>query len=301
MNAITVTASGFSLSGPLVAGEPGAVSVSGVELAENAALSLAMTARFPDALLASCDLAEDEETPGTWTGTLDTCTKQTAFYFQTARADEARPVALELIDTAHRESIARISAPIVNSALLPSPFGPGGKDASPVLIPVPGAKGDKGDKGDPGTGIASPDGTVIASIQDGTNSILLTHPYRVKFSSNSGATYDGTHFFVWEETDASTLDGWPTSGQLADSNAYLEYGKTVAEFNAGTALAVRMKDMTTAGGTAYIAVGVRNKSGDITSGNISAWTNGIWKNNGVYTNLLFFKEQIDSIVPVETR
>ena len=297
MNTITVTASGFALSGPLVAGEPVAVSVSGIEFADGARPCLTIRARFPNALLASADLSWDANAEE-WTGTLYTATKQTVLAFLTARADEARPVALELIDAEHSQSVARISASMLNSSLLPTDNPP---DAhGPEYLGVPGEKGDKGDKGDPCTDIASPDGTVIASIQNGTNSILLTHPYRAKYSGNSGDAYDGDHFFAWAETDASTLDGWPTSGQMADSKAYLESGKTVAEFNAGTALAVRMKDMTTAGGTAYVAVGVRNKTGDIVSGNITAWTGGMWKNNNVSQNLLFFKNQIDSIVPSET-
>lgn len=147
MPAITINASGFVLSGPLVAGEPVAVSVSGLTLAEGAALSLTCTARFPDALLASVELVADEQTSGTWTGELDTATKQAAIYFLTARADEARAVVLELVDTANRDSLARVSAPMLNSSLLPKPDKAEG--ASPLMIPGP--QGPQGPKGDPQT------------------------------------------------------------------------------------------------------------------------------------------------------
>jgi hypothetical protein len=54
-----------------------------------------------------------------WTGELDTATKQTALFFATARADERRDAVLELV--AGRESLARLSAPMLNSILCPRP------------------------------------------------------------------------------------------------------------------------------------------------------------------------------------
>ena len=151
MPSITINESGFVLDGPLVAGEPAAVSVSGLTLAEGAALTLTCTARFPDALLASVELTQGDG--GAWGGVLDTATKQAALYFLTARADEARAVVLELVDTANRDSLARVSAPMLNSSLLPKPDKAEG--ASPLMIPGPpgpqGEQGPQGPKGDPQT------------------------------------------------------------------------------------------------------------------------------------------------------
>lgn len=159
MPTITINASGFVLDGPLVAGEPAAVSVSGLSLAEGASLSLTCTARFPDALLASVALTQGDG--GAWGGTLDTATKQAALYFLTARADEARAVVLELVDTANRDSLARVSAPMLNSSLLPKPDKAEG--TSPLMIPGPpgpqgeqGPQGPKGPQGKPGTSIPLP-------------------------------------------------------------------------------------------------------------------------------------------------
>jgi len=137
---IAITSSGISLDGPLVAGEKVAVSVSGLSLAAEDKPTLALLARFPDALLASVELAESE-TAGTWTGELDTATKQTALFFATARADERRDAALELV--AGRTSLARLTVPMANSALCPKPDG--SPFASPVYVPVPGPPGQGGD------------------------------------------------------------------------------------------------------------------------------------------------------------
>lgn len=137
---IAITASGIALDGPLVAGERIAVSVSGLALAAEDKPTLALLARFPDALLASVELAESE-TAGTWTGELDTATKQTALFFATARADERRDAALELV--AGRASLARLTVPMANSALCPKPDG--SPFASPVYVPVPGPPGTGGD------------------------------------------------------------------------------------------------------------------------------------------------------------
>ena len=131
---VSITASGIALDGPLVAGEKVAVSVSGIALAAEDKPTLALLARFPDALLASVELAEDAQTPGTWTGELDTATKQTALFFATARADERRDAALELVSG--RASLARLTVPMANSALCPKPDG--SPFASPVYVPVPG-------------------------------------------------------------------------------------------------------------------------------------------------------------------
>lgn len=137
---IAINSSGISLDGPLVAGEKVAVSVSGLSLAAEDKPTLALLARFPDALLASVELAESG-TAGTWTGELDTATKQTALFFATARADERRDAALELI--AGRVSLARLTVPMANSALCPKPDG--SPFASPVYVPVPGPPGQGGD------------------------------------------------------------------------------------------------------------------------------------------------------------
>lgn len=168
MPAITINASGFVLDGPLVAGEPASVSVSGLSLAAGASLSLTCTARFPDALLASVELTQGDG--GAWGGVLDTATKQAALYFLTARADEARAVVLELVDTANRDSLARVSAPMLNSSLLPKPDKAEG--ASPLMIPGPpgpqgeqgpeGPQGEQGERGEQGpqgaTGATGPQG-----------------------------------------------------------------------------------------------------------------------------------------------
>jgi hypothetical protein len=138
---IAITSSGISLDGQLVAGEKVAVTVSGLSLAAEDKPTLALLARFPNALLASVELAEDAQTPGTWTGELDTATKQTALFFATARADERRDAVLELVSG--RVSLARLTVPMANSALCPKPDG--SPFASPVFIPVPGPPGTGGD------------------------------------------------------------------------------------------------------------------------------------------------------------
>lgn len=199
---ISVTPSAFTLSGPLVAGERVGVSVSGFSFAEGIAPALALSARFPAALLASVELAPSPwgfadglleaaqshfadapwaadsrlEADGTdiwiigngyepgdfdhgttiaaatlsadglalamangmpfavaivpvgspvatrageWGGELDTATRATGAFMLTARADERRDAVLELV--AGRESLARLSAPMLNSILCPRP------------------------------------------------------------------------------------------------------------------------------------------------------------------------------------
>ena len=199
---ISVTPSAFTLSGPLVAGERVGVSVSGFSFAEGIAPALALSARFPAALLASVELAPSpwgfadglleaaqshfadapwaadsrREADGTdiwiigngyepgdfdhgttiaaatlsadglalamangmpfavaivpvgspvatrageWGGELDTATRATGAFMLTARADERRDAVLELV--AGRESLARLSAPMLNSILCPRP------------------------------------------------------------------------------------------------------------------------------------------------------------------------------------
>lgn len=175
MNTITVTASGFALSGPLVAGEPVAVTVSGVEMADGAAPCLTIRARFPNALLASAALSLDANA-GAWTGTLYTATKQTVLAFLTARADEARPVALELLDAEHSESIARISASMLNSSLLPTDNPP---DAhGPEYLGVPGPEGPEGPEGPAGKdgkdGADGKDGSDGADGKDGSPGAAAT-------------------------------------------------------------------------------------------------------------------------------
>ena len=155
---IAITSSGISLDGPLVAGEKVAVTVSGLALAAEDKPTLALLARFPDALLASVELAESE-TAGTWTGELDTATKQTALFFATARADERRDAALELV--AGRVSLARLTVPMANSALCPKPDG--SPFASPVYVPVPGPPGQGGDPYDQAPQM---DGEASAGVSD---------------------------------------------------------------------------------------------------------------------------------------
>lgn len=113
---ITITAAGITVDN-LVAGAPIAVTASGLVLAENAALAIALTARMPDALVAMSELAEGDIS-GTFTGTLHTATREMGRYFFAARADERRMVSVELLDTANRALIARVTVPIENSALL---------------------------------------------------------------------------------------------------------------------------------------------------------------------------------------
>jgi len=136
---ITINATGITVSGPLIAGEPVAVTASGLSLPEGAALTLALSSRAPNALLASCVLAESEETPGTWTGTLETASRQMAVYFATAAADDTRPAVLELVETTTRDSLALLVTSIRNSALIPSSSPCA---VAPVYIPVPGPPGD---------------------------------------------------------------------------------------------------------------------------------------------------------------
>ena len=56
---------------------------------------------------------------GEWGGELDTATRATGAFMLTARADERRDAVLELV--AGRESLARLSAPMLNSILCPRP------------------------------------------------------------------------------------------------------------------------------------------------------------------------------------
>jgi hypothetical protein len=156
---ITISASGIALDGPLVAGEKVAVTVSGLALAAEDNPTLALLARFPDALLASVELAESADAPGTWTGELDTATKQTALFFATARADERRDAALELVSG--RASLARLTVPMANSALCPKPDG--SPFASPVYVPVPGPPGQGGDPYDQAPQM---DGEASAGVSD---------------------------------------------------------------------------------------------------------------------------------------
>jgi hypothetical protein len=156
---IAITSSGITLDGPLVAGEKVAVTVSGLALAAEDKPTLALLARFPDALLASVELAEDADAPGSWTGELDTATKQTALFFATARADERRDAALELVSG--RVSLARLTVPMANSALCPKPDG--SPFASPVYVPVPGPPGQGGDPYDQAPQM---DGEASAGVSD---------------------------------------------------------------------------------------------------------------------------------------
>ena len=168
---ISISSSGIALDGPLVAGEKVAVSVSGLSLAAEDKPTLALLARFPDALLSSVELAEDEDAPGTWTGELDPATKQTALFCATARADERRDAALELVSG--RASLARLAVPMANSALCPKPDG--SPFASPVYVPVPGPRGAQGEPG-PLRGrqyaYTVADGDTIALPEDATSVIV---------------------------------------------------------------------------------------------------------------------------------
>ena len=186
---IAITSSGISLDGPLVAGEKVAVSVSGLSLAAEDKPTLALLARFPDALLASVELTESD-TPGTWTGELDTATKQTALFFATARADERRDAALELVSG--RVSLARLTVPMANSALCPKPDG--SPFASPVYVPVPGPPGTCGDPYDQAPemdGEASP-GTVDEYARGDHR-----HPTDESRASTEDATLYAASFGDW--------------------------------------------------------------------------------------------------------
>ena len=116
---ITISPTAFALSGPLVAGAVVDVSVSGFGFETEDKPTLALQSRFPAALLASVELSATD-TPGTWIGTLDTATRETAAFMLTARADERRDALLELV--AGRESLARLAVPLVNSALIRAAF-----------------------------------------------------------------------------------------------------------------------------------------------------------------------------------
>lgn len=134
---INITPEGIAIAdGPLVGGERVPVAVSGLDLASGAALALVLRAQSPAAELATAELVRGDG--DTWTGTLDTATRQAAVFFATAAADEARTVVLELLDTATRDSLALLAAPLRNSALLPalSPCA-----VSPVYLGTPGPAG----------------------------------------------------------------------------------------------------------------------------------------------------------------
>ena len=191
---IAITSSGIALDGPLVAGEKVAVSVSGITFAEGSTPTLALLARFPDALLASVELAEDAETPGTWTGELDTATKQTALFFATARADERRDAALELVSG--RVSIARLTVPMANSALCPKPDG--SPFASPVYVPVPGPPGTGGDPYDQAPEM---DGEASA----GTTEKYARGDHRHPTDESRASTEDATLY-------AASFGDWVASG-----------------------------------------------------------------------------------------
>lgn len=135
---INITPDGIAIAdGPLVGGERVPVSASGLDLAEDAALALVLRAQSPAATLATAELVRGDE-GGTWTGTLDTATRQAAMFFATAAADEARTVVLELLDTATRDSLALLAAPLRNSALLPS-LSP--CSVEPIYLGTPGPAG----------------------------------------------------------------------------------------------------------------------------------------------------------------
>lgn len=160
--AINITADGIAIeNAPLVAGERVPVTASGLALADGAALTLVLEARAPTFQIANVALVEDAET-GVWSGTLETATRQAAVLFATAGADESRPVVLELIDTANRDSLAILPATLRNSALIPAatPCAVG-----PVYLPVPGPPGEQGPPGDPRTPSDTPpamDGAAFA-------------------------------------------------------------------------------------------------------------------------------------------
>lgn len=199
MNTIAVTASGFALSGPLVAGEPVAVSVSGVEFADGARPCLTIRARFPNALLASADLAWDANA-GAWKGTLYTATKQTVIAFLTARADEARPVALELLDAEHSESVARISVSMLNSSLLPTDNPPDAQ--GPEYLGVPGEKGDKGDEGGGALKIGTPQSVSTASASVAFRAGEIVSVY--VDAGEDAPTVDVSGAPVWTEGEVGT-------------------------------------------------------------------------------------------------
>ena len=218
---IAITSSGIALDGPLVAGEKVAVSVSGLSIAAEDKPTLALLARFPDALLASVELAESE-TAGTWTGELDTATKQTALFFATARADERRDAALELV--AGRASLARLTVPMANSALCPKPDG--SPFASPVYVPVPGPRGE--------TGLPGPlrgrqyaytvrDGDTIALPADAT-SVVLSAGGESEITITPPPVADGADWSFWilgaDGTSNITANISGDSGSAPQINQY---------------------------------------------------------------------------------
>lgn len=137
---VTITADGITVDAPIVAGELIVVTASGLDLADGAALALTLSAKRPNVLLCSVELEKDEES-GEWAGTMQTASNQMSLYFATASADEARPVVLELIDTAHLDSLALLATTARNSRLIPalSPCA-----VNPVYLSVPGEKGEPG-------------------------------------------------------------------------------------------------------------------------------------------------------------
>ena len=262
---ITVTASGISLDGPLVAGEVVAVSVSGVTFAEEDKPTLALLARFPDALLASVELAESE-TAGTWTGELDTATKQTALFFATARADERRDAVLELV--AGRVSIARLTVPMANSALCPKPDG--SPFASPVYVPVPGPPGTGGDPYEQNPemdGAASP-GTSDEYARgdhrhptDTTRQAVIEDLAAIRTGATAGAT----------AVQPSALAAVATTGDYADLNNKPTIPSAYGPFTAREeAVASQTREQTSYG-----------KGGAATSdGNGNTWSSAFPNNNG---------------------
>jgi len=226
---ITVTASGISLDGPLVAGEVVAVSVSGFDLAAEDKPTLALLSRFPDVLLASVELAESD-TPGTWTGELDTATKQTAAFFAAARADEKRDAVLELV--AARQSLARLSVSFANSALCPTPDN--APDASPVYIPVPGPPGAQGAPG-PLRGrqyaYTVEDGDTIALPADATSVVLDAPDAPAEITIVPPAVDDGADWSFWLLGAPSLLLG--VTAHIGGSAAQINYASPAIAMKRG--------------------------------------------------------------------
>ena len=223
---ISVTASGLALSGPLLAGERVAVSVSGIPFAEGAKPTLVLLSRFPDALLASVELTEGEE--GAWSGVLDTATRQVGAFFATARADERRDAVLELIDAngETRDSVARLLVPFGNSALCPSPMhaqpaasvyvaGPKGDKGDPGETGPTGPQGPQGPQGDPGTSIPLP-----VSVANGGTGATTAAAARANLGAvrKSGDTMTGG-LTVPTLTVGSRADG-PTVGENSVAEGY---------------------------------------------------------------------------------
>lgn len=212
--AIIITADGIAIeNAPLIAGERIPVTASGLTLAEGAALTLVLEARAPTFQIANVALVEDAET-GVLAGTLETATRQAAMLFATAGADETRPVVLELIDTANRDSLAILAATLRNSALIPAatPCAVG-----PVYLPVPGPQGEPGEPRTPYDSAPAMDGAASAGSSAAYARGDHRHPVDTSRASVADATLNGRGYSAWTASPAS-IEFPPDSGETVTFN-----------------------------------------------------------------------------------